>query len=40
MKERANPSINEIWRHFKDREYKIIIVMTPSKEVIRYFIAG
>ena len=26
MKERANPSPNEIWRHFKGGEYKIIAI--------------
>lgn len=26
MKERANPSPNEVWRHFKGREYKIIAI--------------
>ena len=26
MKERANPSLNEIWRHFKGGEYKIIAI--------------
>lgn len=26
MKERANPSPNEVWCHFKDREYKIIAI--------------
>ena len=25
-KERANPSPNEVWRHFKGREYKIIAI--------------
>lgn len=26
MKERVNPSPNEVWRHFKGREYKIIAI--------------
>lgn len=26
MKERTNPLPNEVWRHFKDREYKIIAI--------------
>ena len=26
MKERTNPSQNEVWRHFKGREYKIIAI--------------
>lgn len=26
MNERANPSQNEIWRHFKSGEYKIITI--------------
>lgn len=26
MKERTNPLQNEVWRHFKDREYKIIAI--------------
>lgn len=26
MKERANPSLNEVYRHFKGKEYKIIAI--------------
>lgn len=26
MKERTNPSPNEVWRHFKGGEYKIVAI--------------
>ena len=36
MKERANPSLNEVYRHFKGREYKIItIAQKPGNEYIQ-----
>lgn len=36
MKERANPSQNEVYRHFKGREYKIItIAQKPGNEYIQ-----
>lgn len=31
MKERANPSQNEVWRHFKGREYKIITIAQETE---------
>ena len=31
MKERANPSQNEVWRHFKGGEYKIITVAQETE---------
>lgn len=31
MKERANPSPNEVWRHFKGREYKIITIAQETE---------
>ena len=31
MKERANPSQNEIWRHFKGGEYKIITIAQETE---------
>lgn len=31
MKERANPSPNEVWRHFKGGEYKIITIAQETE---------
>ena len=31
MKERTNPSQNEVWRHFKGREYKIITIAQETE---------
>lgn len=31
MKERANPSPNEVYRHFKGREYKIITIAQETE---------
>ena len=31
MKERANPSPNEVWRHFKGGEYKIIAMAQETE---------
>lgn len=30
-KERANPSPNEVWRHFKGGEYKIITIAQETE---------
>ena len=34
MKERANPSPNEVYRHFKGREYKIINPLQKERQDI------
>ena len=39
MNERANPSQNEIWRHFKGGEYKIITIAQETEtgeNIVRY----
>lgn len=44
MKERANPSLNEVYRHFKGKEYKIIAIaehtVTGEKLVIYQALYG
>ena len=36
MKERANPSPNEVYRHFKGKEYKIIAIAEHTETGEKY----
>lgn len=38
MKERANPSPNEVWRHFKGGEYKIITIAQETETEVNLVI--